>query len=64
MRELTDYSGDFIPDVRFQDFSKDALVRLLVAAAHDYIGVDGIWINTIRKRSDEIPCRWEVKLDE
>ena len=63
MKELKDYSGDFIPDVRFQDFSKDALVRLLVAAAHDYIGIDGIWLNTIRRRyGDEVAfdCSREV----
>ena len=63
MKELMDYSGDFVPNVKFQDFSKDALVRLLVAAAHDYIGIDGIWLNTIRKRyGDEVAfdCSREV----
>jgi len=63
MKELTDYSGDFIPNVRFQDFSKDALVRLLVAACHDYIGIDNLWLNTIRRRFGEevaFDCSREV----
>ena len=62
MKELTDYSGDFAPNLS-QDFSKDALGRLLVAAAHDYIGIDGIWLNTIRRRYGEevaFECSREV----
>lgn len=31
MKDLNDYSGDFSPDVRLQDFSKDALVRIIAA---------------------------------
>lgn len=63
MADLQDYSGTFIPNIRLQDFSKDALVRLLVATCHDYIGIDNLWLNTIRKRfGDEIAldCSKEV----
>jgi hypothetical protein len=63
MKELTDYSGDFIPDIKLQDFSKDALLRLLAAACRDYIGIDNIWLNTIRKRFGEevaFDCSREV----
>ena len=47
---LKDYSGEFIPDIRLQDFSKDALVRLVEAASKDYIGLDGLWLAAIRRR--------------
>ena len=40
--ELEDYSGDFKPDLRLQEFSKDALVRVCRAAGMLYVGLDGI----------------------
>ena len=63
VRDLEDYSGEFLPDVRLQDFTRDALVELLVAACHDYIGIDGLWLNTIRRRFGEevaFDCSREV----
>jgi hypothetical protein len=54
--DLEDYSGEFIPNLlRLQDFSKDALVRLVEAASKDDIGLEGIWLSTIRRRyGDEV----------
>ncbi|MFC1944106.1 DUF6125 family protein [Chloroflexota bacterium] len=63
MTELYDYSGEFKPDVKLQDFSKDALVKLIIAASHEYIGIDGLWLNTIRRRYGEevaMDCSREV----
>ena len=63
MRDLKDYSGEFIPDLKLQDFSKDALVNLVDAASRDYIGIDGLWTSIIRKRyGDEVAfdCSKEV----
>jgi hypothetical protein len=37
MEELKDYSGEFRRDIKLQDFSKDALVRLWTAASKLYI---------------------------
>jgi hypothetical protein len=53
MGELKDYSGDFRPDVRMHDFSKDTLVRAWVAAAKLYIGIDGLWYSLIKERFGE-----------
>jgi hypothetical protein len=49
VKELPDYSGDFDPDLKLQDFSKDALIRLLVATGKLYVGVDPIWLATMRQ---------------
>jgi hypothetical protein len=38
MPELNDYSGEFKPDLRERDFSKEALIRLTVVAAKLYMG--------------------------
>jgi hypothetical protein len=50
MRNLKDYSGEYLPDFKLQDLSKDALVKLVEAASKDYIGIDGLWTSVIRKR--------------
>lgn len=50
MEELKDYSGDFRPDLKLQDFSKDALVRMWLAAAKLYVGIDGLWNTIIKER--------------
>ena len=47
MKELQDYSGSFRPDLKLQDFSKDALVRMWQAAAKLYIGIDGLGCVTL-----------------
>lgn len=43
MKELEDYSGDLIPDLKWQDFSKDALIRLLTECQRALIMLDGFW---------------------
>ena len=50
MRNLLDYSVEFDPQLKLQDFSKDALIRLLVAASKLYTGVDPLWVAAMRKR--------------
>jgi len=50
MEELQDYSGEFKPDLKLQDFSKDALVRLLKASAKLYVGIGGLYHRAIRER--------------
>ncbi len=49
MKDLPDYSGEFDPDLKLQDFSKDALIKLLVATGKLYVGVDPIWVATMRQ---------------
>jgi hypothetical protein len=50
LKDLRDYSGDFDPQLNLRDFSKDALISLLVAASKLYTGVDPIWVAAMRKR--------------
>ncbi|MFC1944101.1 DUF6125 family protein [Chloroflexota bacterium] len=50
MSELQDYSGDYKPDLNLTDFSKEALIRLVIAAAKLYLGADGMWTTVISKR--------------
>ena len=50
MKELKDYSGEFSPDVKLEDFSKDALLRLFHATARQYLGIDGVWYSLIREK--------------
>jgi len=57
MGELKDYSGELKSDLKLQDFSKDALVRLWQAAGKLYVGLDGLWYSLIRERFGEQTAR-------
>jgi len=48
--ELADYSGDFVPDLKWQDFSKEALIRLLTECQRAVIMVDGFWHSKVAER--------------
>lgn len=50
MAELQDYSGEFRPNTKYQDFSKEALARLLVQYARLGLALDGWWQNTVREK--------------
>jgi len=43
MGDLSDYSGKLVPDVRYESFSKDVLVKLLEQLNKNYLGLDGLW---------------------
>ena len=43
MKELQDYSGEFVPNLKWQDFSKDALIGLLTECQRALIMLDGFW---------------------
>jgi len=49
MAELADYSGEFKPGVRLEDFSKDALVKLAKEYAKIYLGYM-VMCNTINRK--------------
>jgi hypothetical protein len=53
MADLGDYSGPYKPDLKLEDFSKAALIRLYEAACKDYLGIDGIWLAEIRQKYGE-----------
>jgi len=53
MEELKDYSGELRPNLKMEDFSKEAVLRLWMAAVKLYLGLDGIWYSLIKERFDE-----------
>jgi len=57
MEEMQDYSGPLRPDLKMEDFSKEALVRLWQAAGKLYVGLDGLWYSLIRERYGEDTAR-------
>ncbi|NQT47707.1 MAG: hypothetical protein HQ578_01885, partial [Chloroflexi bacterium] len=57
MEEMQDYSGPLRPDLKMEEFSKEALVRLWQAAGKLYVGLDGIWYSLIRERYGEDVAR-------
>lgn len=57
MEELKDYSGPLRPDLKMEDFSKEALVRLWQAAGKLYVGMDGLWYSLLRERYGEEKAR-------
>jgi hypothetical protein len=48
--ELKDYSGEFIPNVRYEDFSKEFLARLLIEYGRCYIMADALWYTAVKER--------------
>jgi len=57
MEELKDYSGKLRPDIKMTDFSKEALARLWESSGKLYVGLDGVWYNTVRERFGEDTAR-------
>jgi hypothetical protein len=62
MPELNDYSGEFKPDLRFEDLSKDALLRLARTYAKLFNGIGGIF-NTVNRKSMSIEEAFEKDLE-
>jgi len=50
MNGLKDYSGEFNPDIKFEDFSKDVLIELLKLYSRLYLAIDGFWYLAIKER--------------
>ena len=50
---LNDYSGEFIPEIGFESFSKDALIGILKTYAKLYSAVDGFWYLSIMERFND-----------
>ncbi|MFC1944875.1 DUF6125 family protein [Chloroflexota bacterium] len=53
MAELNDYSGEFNPKAKYQDFSKEALADLLTEYARLGLALDLRWYAVIRERHSE-----------
>ena len=51
MKKLTDYSGQFLPDLKFSDFSSDTLAQLSGLYCKLYMALDGFWYLTVKDRA-------------
>ena len=49
IKELRDYVGEFNPNLRFEDFSKDAFVGLWEATSGLYPGLYWAWFGLIKE---------------
>ena len=50
MRKLDDYSGEFLSDLKFSDFSPNTLAELLALYCKLYMALDGFWYLTVKER--------------
>lgn len=50
MNELRDYSGPYKPDLKFEDFSKDFLIKLLYAWQMAYLRLNAFWYQAVTER--------------
>ena len=57
MKELKDYSGPFKRDVKFEDFSKETLAKLLMAYCKEILTIDTYWHEQMQKRVSEEASR-------
>lgn len=48
--ELVDYGGEYKPDLKLQDFSKRAVMKLAEIGAKDTAGIDAFWFSMITER--------------
>jgi len=60
--DFQDYSGEFNPDIKFEDFSKDALVRLLDAYKKCFVGISGMY-HTVNAERMGVEEAWKVDSD-
>jgi hypothetical protein len=51
--ELADYSGPFRPNLRYEDFAKDRLMKLAFVYAGLGLDLDGLWQMTFRGATDD-----------
>ena len=63
MEELTDYSGEFRPDAKLQDFSKDTLHRLWRAHSLVYMMLGSCWFETVKEKVGlETALEWQTEV--
>lgn len=53
MTEIGDYSGEYRPDLKLEEFSKEALISLWQATCRLLIGIDGHWYSQVKERIGE-----------
>jgi hypothetical protein len=50
MAEMKDYSGPYVPNLKYGDFSKDVLVKLLRACSREVNLLAAYWGEEVRNR--------------
>jgi hypothetical protein len=50
MKEMNDYSGPFRPDARWEDFSKEFLIKIMRLWQQAYLEMAGSWYGAVEKR--------------
>jgi len=50
MPELNDYSGPFKPDLTFDEFSKEFLLKLMTVWQYAWLHMDLAWFNAVKER--------------
>ncbi len=56
--DLKDYSGPYNPKIKFEDFSKETLIRLIEAYQINFVGYMGMW-NTFNRKNTSIEEAWD-----
>ena len=51
--DLKDYSGDYVPGLKYEDFSKDILKKVFAETANLYVMIDGVWVGRMREKLGE-----------
>lgn len=51
MPELNDYSGPFDPNLKFEDFSKEFLLKLMSVWQYAWLHMSSAWYRAVRERS-------------
>src|SRR4030042_2338997 len=63
MPELNDYSGPFRSDLRFEDFSKDFLVKLMRSWQGAWLQMDAAWFDEVKKRyGDKVAYECDLEM--
>lgn len=50
MQELQDYSGEFDADIKYENFSKEVLLKMLELYARLVLLTDGLWNTEVKRR--------------
>jgi hypothetical protein len=53
MKEIKDYGGEFQPNLKLEDFSKEGLIQLVRAAAKLYGGLNQYWYKAVKDKLGE-----------
>ena len=48
--ELKDYSGPYRHELKWEDFSKEFLVKLMKSWQRAYLSIQGAWIETVTEK--------------